>query len=80
MLIKFEKDTMIYPRETAWFQQLDEHNTVLPLNQTDFYNNDVIGLKTLTEAGKVDYHSLPGDHLTFTIDDVKNTMIPFLLK
>jgi palmitoyl-protein thioesterase len=82
MLIKFDKDTMIYPKETAWFQQLDDSNTgtVLPLNSTDFYNMDKIGLKTLTEAGKVDYHSLPGDHLRFTTDDVKNTMIPFLLK
>jgi hypothetical protein len=24
MLIKFEDDTMIYPKETAWFQTLDE--------------------------------------------------------
>jgi palmitoyl-protein thioesterase len=80
MLVMFEDDSVIYPKETAWFQQLDTHGNVLPLNATDFYNEDYIGLKNLTETGKVQYVSLPGDHLQFTTDDIKNTFIPFLMK
>lgn len=80
MLVMFEDDSVLYPKETAWFQQLDTHGNVLPLNGTDFYNNDFIGLKNLTESGKVQYVSLPGDHLQFTTDDIKNTFIPFLMK
>jgi palmitoyl-protein thioesterase len=80
MLIMFQKDTMIYPKETAWFQELDTHGKVQQLNATDFYKNDNIGLRSLTEAGKVEYLALDGDHLQFSLADVKKTMIPFLKK
>lgn len=78
MLVMFDADTVIYPKETAWFQSLDEKGNVLPLNGTDFYNDDYIGVKALNEAGKIQFVSLPGDHLQFTTDDIKNTFIPFL--
>jgi len=55
MFMMFSQDTMIYPKETAWFQSVDTHNHVVPLNGTDFYNKDFIGLKNLTEAGKIQY-------------------------
>lgn len=57
---------MIYPKETAWFQQLDQHGKLLPLNETEFYQQDFIGLKSLTEAGKAHFVTFPGDHLQFT--------------
>jgi hypothetical protein len=38
MLVMFDEDTVIYPKETAWFQSLDKKGNVLPLNGTDFYN------------------------------------------
>lgn len=64
MLVMFEKDTMIYPKETAWFQSLDAAGEkVLPLDQTDFYNKDYIGVKTLDDAKKITKVSWPGDHL-----------------
>jgi palmitoyl-protein thioesterase len=66
MLIKFEDDTMIYPKETAWFQTLDEEGKVLPLEKSDFYTKDYIGLKALTDAGKVQYVAFPGNHLQFS--------------
>jgi palmitoyl-protein thioesterase len=50
------------------------------LNATAFYNQDYIGLKKLTEEGKVSYVTLEGDHLQFTKDDVEKIMIPFLNK
>ena len=70
MFIKFSEDTVIYPKETAWFQQLDTEGKLLPLNGTDFYNNDYIGLKNLTESGRAHYVTFVGDHLQFTEDDV----------
>ena len=78
MLVMFNQDTVIYPKQTAWFQTLDDKGEVLPLNATDFYNNDYIGLKSLTEAGKVHYVSVEGNHLQFSEDDIQNTFIPFL--
>ena len=64
MLVKFEGDTVIYPKESAWFQSLaPDGKTVLPLNGTNFYNDDYIGVRELNEAGKIQWVSLPGDHL-----------------
>jgi len=78
MLGMFDKDSVIYPKETAWFQQLDEQGHVLPLNATDFYNDDFIGLKAMNDQKKVHWVSFDGDHLQFTTDDIKNTIVPFL--
>ena len=80
MMVMFSEDTMIYPKETAWFQQLDKNGKVLPLNATDFYNKDFIGLKALNEAGKAQFIEFKGDHLQFSRDDIENTLIPFLNK
>ena len=52
--VKWTDDTMIYPRETAWFQSLDsDAKNVMPLEQSDYYINDLYGLKTLNEAKKI---------------------------
>ena len=49
MLVKFTKDRMIHPRETAWFQELDQNGNVIDLENTKLYKEDLIGLKTLRE-------------------------------
>lgn len=76
----FTQDTMIYPKETAWFQGLDKKGNVQPLEESDFYKNDNIGLKTLNEAGKITFSKIEGDHLQFTTQYIKETVIPFLMK
>ena len=70
---------MVYPKESEWFHQLDENNQVVDLEDTDFYVNDYIGLRSLNEAGKVEFVSVVGDHLQFTDEDIENTIVPFLL-
>ena len=52
---------------------------VEPLEKSTFYQSDLIGLKTLNEAEKVQFVSIVGDHLQFTESDITNTFIPFLL-
>merc|ERR1712226_1032414 len=80
MLVMFTEDTMVYPKESEWFQPLDDKDKeVVALEDSDFYKNDDIGLKTLNEAKKVQFISVEGDHLQFSKDDVTNTFIPFLL-
>ena len=50
MLIKNTGDGVVYPRESEFFQTLDDKaENVLPLNATDFYNKDYLGLKTLMD-------------------------------
>lgn len=80
MLVMFTEDSMVYPKESEWFQQLDKHDRkVQALEDSDFYSQDWLGLKALTEAKKVQQVSIDGDHLRFSADDVTNTFVPFLL-
>jgi palmitoyl-protein thioesterase len=79
MLVAFTEDTMVYPHESEWFWQMDAQGNLLKLEETDFYNEDWIGLKSLDEAGKVQFISVDGDHLQFSQSDVTNTFVPFLI-
>lgn len=77
----FSEDTMIYPKETAWFQSLDSKGKkVVPLEDSDFYKQDFIGLKSLKEAGKAEFVEWEGDHLQFSITQLNEQVIPFLKK
>ena len=78
MFIMFSNDTMIYPKETAWFYEIQADSTILPYNQTEFYKQDLIGLKTLDEAGKVKFVEWEGDHLQFSFDKIQSVLAPFL--
>ena len=78
-LIMFTEDSMVFPKESEWFHQLDQDNNVIPLEETDFYINDYIGLRALNEAGRVHFESIVGDHLQFTDEDIAKTIVPFLL-
>lgn len=80
MLVLATHDSMVYPTESEWFWQLEDNmRKVQPLEESDFYKNDYIGLKALTEAGKVQNVSFEGDHLQFSQADIDNTFVPFLM-
>jgi len=74
----FDADTVVYPRESEWFWELEATGKVKDVVDTDFYKNDLIGLKALNEAGKVQFLSFPGQHLTITDDQIDNIISPFL--
>ena len=68
VLIKFAQDSVVVPRESEWFgfYVIGQTAQMLDYNQTQLYVQDWIGLKTLDETGRLDFHSSPGDHLQFT--------------
>ena len=77
-LIMFSKDTMIIPKETAWFGFYNSDGEVLDYKQTELYKKDLIGLKTIDEAGKLHFDSIDGDHLQFNMEDVDEKVVPYL--
>lgn len=77
-LIMFTNDTMIIPKETAWFGYYDENNNIQSVLNSDFYKKDLIGFKTLNEKRRINFDSINGDHLQFTQKDVEEKMIPYL--
>jgi palmitoyl-protein thioesterase len=79
LLMKFNEDMVVYPRESEWFWQLDNDFNVVQLEDTTFYTEDWIGLKQMNEAGKVIFSGVEGDHLQFTEEDIETIIVPFLL-
>lgn len=69
---------MVYPKESEWFQQLDSNYRLQPLEESDFYKQDYIGLRYLNEAGKVQFKEVDGDHLDTGIFETLDIFIPFL--
>ncbi|XP_020401910.1 palmitoyl-protein thioesterase 1 isoform X4 [Zea mays] len=80
VLIMFEDDAVLIPRETAWFGYYPDgaFSPVLPPQETKLYTEDWIGLKTLDEAGRVKFVSVPGGHLRITRSDMKKYIVPYL--
>lgn len=78
---QFEQDTVLIPRETSWFGYYPDgsFSTVLSPNQTKLYIEDWIGLKTLDDAGKVKFVSVPGNHLGISRKDMKKYIVPYLV-
>ncbi|PSR91598.1 Palmitoyl-protein like [Actinidia chinensis var. chinensis] len=80
VLIMFEQDTVLIPKETAWFGYYQDgaFDLILPPQQTKLYVEDWIGLKTLDTAGRVKYISVPGFHLRISDGDAKQYVVPYL--
>eukprot|EP01125_Pyxidicula_operculata_P009634 TRINITY_DN3161_c2_g1_i1.p1 TRINITY_DN3161_c2_g1~~TRINITY_DN3161_c2_g1_i1.p1 ORF type:complete len:298 (+),score=47.91 TRINITY_DN3161_c2_g1_i1:119-1012(+) len=70
VLIMFSQDTVVVPRESAWFgfYQDGNLNNIIPFNMTRLYQQDLIGIKTLDQAGKLKFDSAPGNHMQFSLD------------
>ncbi|KAL0379756.1 UNVERIFIED_CONTAM: Palmitoyl-protein thioesterase 1 [Sesamum angustifolium] len=82
VLIKFEKDDILVPKETSWFGYFPDGSwdTVLPAQETTLSTEDWIGLKTLDEAGKVKFVSVSGGHLEISYSEMKKYILPYLVE
>ncbi|XP_057976263.1 uncharacterized protein LOC131163645 [Malania oleifera] len=81
VLIMFEHDSVVVPKETSWFGYYPDgaFKPTLPPQKTKLYAEDWIGLKTLDEAGRVKFISVQGNHLGISETDVKKYVIPYLI-
>ncbi|XP_068618380.1 palmitoyl-protein thioesterase 1 [Battus philenor] len=70
VLVKFESDAIVQPRETEWFgfYAPGQAKRIVPLEESNLYLKDRLGLKTMKESGKLIFLSTPGDHLHFARD------------
>ncbi|XP_062174399.1 uncharacterized protein LOC133879714 [Alnus glutinosa] len=80
VLIMFEQDTVLVPKETSWFGYYPDgaFDPLLPAQETLLYTEDWIGLKTLDEAGKVKFINVSGNHLQISRSDMKEYIVPYL--
>ncbi|XP_064458509.1 palmitoyl-protein thioesterase 1-like [Ornithodoros turicata] len=81
VMVMFENDTVVDPKESAWFSYYppgdDMH--VVPLQQQLLYKEDWLGLKKMDKAGKLKFLATPGDHLQFEkqwfVDNILNVYL-----
>mmetsp|Transcript_78406 Transcript_78406/g.91640 ORF Transcript_78406/g.91640 Transcript_78406/m.91640 type:complete len:81 (+) Transcript_78406:2-244(+) len=78
MLIMNSNDTMISPKETAWFGYYDENKELRDMTELPLYQEDYLGLKALDKSGNLTRIELPGGHLSFSYSDMKEKFVPFL--
>ncbi|KAL3649733.1 hypothetical protein CASFOL_006136 [Castilleja foliolosa] len=80
VLIMFEHDTVLIPKETSWFGYYPDgaFTPILTPQQTELYTEDWIGLKTLDDAGRLKFVSVPGNHLGISKADMKKYVVPYL--
>ncbi|KAJ8754398.1 hypothetical protein K2173_002849 [Erythroxylum novogranatense] len=80
MLIMFEQDAIIIPKESSLFGFYEDGSTstVLPMQQTNIYIQDLFGLKTLDEAGKIKTATVPGIHVQLTPCIILQYIVPYL--
>ncbi|WIA16136.1 hypothetical protein OEZ85_012853 [Tetradesmus obliquus] len=67
VLFRFDEDTTVVPRDSAWFSFWDGAETVIPLKDQPLYKEDWLGLRRLDEAGGLIFESAPGEHMQFTL-------------
>ncbi|KAF3657894.1 putative pentatricopeptide repeat-containing protein-like [Capsicum annuum] len=81
VLIMFEKDTILVPKQTSWFGYYPDgsFSTILPAQKTKLYTEDWIGLKMLDEAGKVKFLNVSGSHLEISTSEMKKNILPYLV-
>jgi palmitoyl-protein thioesterase len=61
VLMYFTKDKMVVPPESAIFYEFDGKK--IKVEETDFYNNDLIGFKNLMELKKIKVIKIDSDHI-----------------
>lgn len=63
-MLMFEDDTVAHPKESAWFAEVNKTTgEITPLKERDLYKEDWLGLRELDEQGKLDFVTIPGDHM-----------------
>ncbi|KAF9972183.1 hypothetical protein BGZ73_004722 [Actinomortierella ambigua] len=81
VMILFEQDITVKPKETSWFGFEDSDGNILELEDQDIYREDWIGLKAMDDQDKLVYLTLPGQHMQFSLDEfAEKVTIPYLLE
>ncbi|KAJ1725871.1 hypothetical protein LPJ61_005597 [Coemansia biformis] len=63
VLVRFSNDTMIYPASSTWFGFVDADGDEVPLESTDLYREDWLGLRELAEDSRLQFVTIDGKHM-----------------
>ena len=76
----FHDDTMVYPKESEHFGEMNSKGEHVEMRNSTLYKEDWIGVKTLDDQKKVYLYEYEGGHLHFNDTQILNDFVPFLYK
>ena len=77
-LIKSKEDSVITPRDSSWFEFYDrDGKEIVPLELSDFYIDDYIGLRKLNEEGKLIFIEFAEEHVLYNMDEYSQEIVEF---
>ena len=87
VLVRALNDTTIIPNESEQFgfwpwgdaDGAAGAATAVPMRDSDGYRSDALGLRTLDESGRLKEYSYEGEHMRFTDEFWRQTVLPLLL-
>mmetsp|Transcript_3597 Transcript_3597/g.9053 ORF Transcript_3597/g.9053 Transcript_3597/m.9053 type:complete len:388 (-) Transcript_3597:2-1165(-) len=67
-MIKALQDSVVYPNEASWWGEFSDgsYTTLSHMRDTKLYHEDLFGLKTADQAGKIHFNFTDGDHVEFS--------------
>ncbi|XP_067002579.1 palmitoyl-protein thioesterase 1 [Anabrus simplex] len=70
VLVKFNNDTIVTPKETEWFGFYvpGQVNTTYTLQESPLYKEDRLGLQKMDNEGRLQLIAINGNHLQFSED------------
>ena len=78
IMFRFDNDTTVVPRDSAWFSFFNG-TALVPMEETGAY--DALDLRTLNEQGKISRLHSPFAHMAFSLDWFESSVIePFLMQ
>ena len=82
VLVMFEKDEMVVPKESEWFGFYKEGQSkdLYTMEESKLYKDDSIGLQTLDKTGRLFKLSVDGDHLRFSKQWFLDNIVSVYLK
>ena len=79
------QDSMVWPKEGEHWGCPDNRDgkdpftsPILPMNETEWYREDLFGLRTAQEEGKNFFETFEGDHLRFTMEEFDRWVSTYL--
>ena len=78
-LIKWKDETTIRPRESPQFGIFDEYYNTLPLQKRNLWKEDWIGLRQMSEEGRLTFATIPGDHMNYTHSTLDELVLPLII-
>ena len=76
VMFMFENDTTVFPKESAWFDEVDELG-ITPLRKRALYTEDWLGLRDLDRKGGLHFKSTPGRHMELTDELLNSTFTEY---